>query len=216
MSSASGSLGWTWKGHLAYYDYQTKTEKQFKKVPKLKGELDKEEIVRVYKCFHPMAITLDKAFHEYVIFRAKKNGTVFFHSIEKNSEEIVWQRSKDSKDVLYRLKNVARPSGKVSEKSDVEGDIHDLIDWLENESQITRKYNVLYDNCQHFAASVYGAVNQFKAEGMPEDIMAHPELSASDSDADMIDAFQILNDEITRSYHEYERRQKRGLAPVDH
>ncbi|XP_052769625.1 uncharacterized protein LOC128209582 isoform X2 [Mya arenaria] len=101
MSSASGSLGWTWKGHLAYYDYQTKTEKQFKKVPKLK-------------------------------------------------------------------------------------------------------------------ASVYGAVNQFKAEGMPEDIMAHPELSASDSDADMIDAFQILNDEITRSYHEYERRQKRGLAPVDH
>ncbi|XP_052769138.1 uncharacterized protein LOC128209233 [Mya arenaria] len=195
MAAEGGSAGWTWQGHLSYYDYQTKTEKQFKKVSKLKDELDKEGIVHVYKCFHPLAYPMGKVLHGYVIFGANKNGTIFFHSIEKNQEDLVWQRSHIWEDVIYRLKNEDRPSGQVSKESDVVvGDIYDLIDWLDNETQITRKYNVLFDNCQHFAKSVYEVVFQFKEKIM----MTHPTLSAAESDADMYEWFQGLNEDITR------------------
>ncbi|XP_052766621.1 uncharacterized protein LOC128207622 isoform X2 [Mya arenaria] len=156
MSSSAGAKGSKWTGHLEYYDYQTNTEKIFKEVSQLKDELSNDAIVKLYKMNHPFLSVFK---HEFVIVQAG----LWYHSIEKNAEEIVWQTSLTFKD-LYKLKNKKRGSKIPNEIPSCKGagDIYLFIDWLDAGKHLEQIYHVLLSNCQHFAKLVCDAEHEFK------------------------------------------------------
>ncbi|XP_052769172.1 keratin, type I cytoskeletal 10-like [Mya arenaria] len=151
-----------WKNQLAYYDYETDKGRTYDEVRKLKDKLDDEDIVKVYKMNHPLLYeqqpTRDVFRHDYVILKTED----WFYSIEKNTEELVWQRSESREDVKYKLKGKKRVSDRsvvqCSEKDDGERHIFKLIDWLHANGEIHKEYDLLNSNCQHFAARVYNYV----------------------------------------------------------
>ena len=103
-------------------------------------------------------------YHAYVVLETNK----YFWSLEKNSEELVLQRSKNAiyvKDYCHGKKRAlllghSKPSQYKHQWSNL--CLKDLFDYLFTEDELSKTYNWLEDNCQGFADRIYNYISNNK------------------------------------------------------
>jgi ankyrin repeat protein len=97
-----------------------------------------------------------KAFHVFIVFKttSKKDGD-YWWSLEKNTDYIVLQRSRNKDNVKNKLYGESRKKVKpIKENLAGKGTIKDLFSLLWDQQVIPEKYNVLYSNCQSLVTLV--------------------------------------------------------------
>ncbi len=93
-----------------------------------------------------------KAYHVFIVFKSTSETAdygIYWWSLEKNTEYIVLQRSRNKENVKDKLKGEQRNKVKLIEKDlKGKGTIKDLFDILWAHQIIKKKYNVVKSNCQ--------------------------------------------------------------------
>ncbi len=134
-------------------------------VDELKGKFSqltdiKENITKVTYYTHalnPLQVTQTILHHAFLLLETKK----WWWSLEKNSEGVTIQRSKNHRYVVEHYRREERVTGLllgVEEKKSSKTrnvSLEDLIDILLKDGFILQEYDALYFNCQHFAEEVY-------------------------------------------------------------
>ena len=159
-----GSKGGEWTSELYTYFFEENCEIEVNRYSLQKCVQDlhwittSEEIKKIdsYRCSlfgngeeNPLA------YHQFLVIKT----TNWYWSIEKDSEKILLQRSK-TKDCVENFKEgQARYTPvKVMVESEGKGSMIDVIKFI-CETELGKEYNLLDDNCQHFAGRIF---NQFK------------------------------------------------------
>jgi hypothetical protein len=170
MSFSSGMSGSAksgfdkWTSSLHFYDYDDPEPKVSQincrdvatfKFPKLE-----QQVVELFGLLHPLQ-SWRSFFHEYIVIRTDKNE---LWSFEKNQEGIFLQRETESeaKNCLKHLHGKKRSSFytiKWNTKSfGLVVSVQDILNWIMNTGELSKRYNLLEDNCQHFAARLKDAI----------------------------------------------------------
>ncbi|XP_046643226.1 serine/threonine-protein phosphatase 6 regulatory ankyrin repeat subunit A-like [Daphnia pulicaria] len=99
-----------------------------------------------------------KAYHVFIVFKSTSETAddgIHWWSLEKNSEYIVLQRSRNQNNVINNLEGKQRKKVKPILKELVgKGTIKDLFAILWAHQMIPEKYNILYSNCQFLVTFV--------------------------------------------------------------
>ncbi|XP_052265418.1 uncharacterized protein LOC127867938 [Dreissena polymorpha] len=94
-------------------------------------------------------------FHQYLVFETKK----WWWSIEKHTDAITIQRSTEASFVKDFFRRKPRITGRhCLKKSTGRGAIYKLIEWIKNNGELHKQYNVIHSNCKHFADAVFNQV----------------------------------------------------------
>lgn len=167
MSSKSASLGiHVWTETLYFHpeaDKKVKTFSHEKLKSEFKLQIEANEVmekiwVYTHKLFQAQ-LTEALLFHAFVVIKTRK----WWYSIEKDQEGIIIQRSTD-KEAVLKLKGEERTAAPTP-GSEAEGTgkfkMADLVDWLYTKCELSKKYDLLLSNCQHFSKRVF---DQFAKE----------------------------------------------------
>ncbi len=96
-----------------------------------------------------------KAFHVFIVFKTCATDGVYWWSLEKNTEYIVLQRSRNKNNVKNKLEGKQRTRVKLVEKDlKGKGTIKDLFAILWAHQMIQENYNILNSNCQFLVTFV--------------------------------------------------------------
>ena len=161
ISTSGGKYGEEWKSKI-YFDPEADSPKGAEYQitdDKLKTMMDdlieNEKIIKisVYKVsLSPWQWTNWIFFHALIVIRTHE----WRWSIEKNSEGITVQRSKDLEFVKDRYRRKNRPSYcTLLEEDDSNSYLTRLVDWLYQSNQLNKKYHWLKNNCKHFAEALF-------------------------------------------------------------
>ena len=167
-SSSKGNSNEEWTNQI-FFDHEADVPKERgyeisdeDLIQKMNDLIEGEEnIIRVFVCNCPIwgwQLTNMLFSHEFVVLETTK----WWWSIEKNTEGITIQRSKNPKYVRDRYRQENRP-WPIHEKKVQRGknNMKNLIRFLYEKDELHRRYNLLYNNCQHFAERIY---NEIKSE----------------------------------------------------
>ena len=96
--------------------------------------------------------------HEFVVIETSGG----FISIEKNTAGIIIQTDEDRNKVIYRIDGQERAENfgfKIKEKKKLvfatPKYLWDLLDDINLENELKKEYNMLNNNCRHFAELIY-------------------------------------------------------------
>ena len=177
MSGSSGSKGGNWK-YRVYYDpeadtegvnkieYQITKEGHHTAKQKMENLFDDEVIVKIEAYKRPLyqvQLTQWLLYHEFIVIKTQGD---WWWSIEKDSEEIAVQRSKQKGLVKdkYRRKKRNTPIELIKEQDlPNRPKLSDLVKWMWESDQTQKTYNLFLKNCQGFAEGLYEAITNFEA-----------------------------------------------------
>jgi len=173
-SPSSPSEGCDWKGEV-YFDPDAGSTSGYahryedceirEKLTNKIGE--NEKITDVYVYDHPLhAIQVTKILmkHTYVVLETD----AWWWSIEKNSEGITIQRSKELADVRDKYRQKGRTTGirgitkAISDSARSGVKLSALVEWLWKQDVLNDKYHWDTSNCQHFAKKLFNWVSASK------------------------------------------------------
>jgi ankyrin repeat protein len=131
----------------------------------LKSALQDEKVIAALVCTNPLPAIPQTAvtIHAFVVFQTSnsnlKTKNVMWYSMEKNGQYIVLQQSPNMKDVMFNLydpeeKKLVKRLGPVERGSFARGngkDLEYLIRAIWKTNQLSKKYHLLFSNCQNFA-----------------------------------------------------------------
>jgi len=121
-----------------------------------------EDIVKViaYRCpLFDFQLSQELVNHQFIVFRTK----AWWWSIEKDSQGITIQRSKEIKYVRDRYRRVKRLTPvEIMDQDSGRRSMEDLINYLYGEDELNKPYNLYTDNCQHFAKRIFDEIAKAK------------------------------------------------------
>jgi hypothetical protein len=122
---------------------------------------DSEMITEVRVYTHPLTgaqVTAGLLHHAFVVFGTDQ----WWWSIEKNDNGITIQRSKDIEYVRDKYRRNDRKTGlfgmsgiKLEKKYKGSHTLNELIDHIYIKNYLNQEYDLLNNNCQHFAEQIY-------------------------------------------------------------
>ena len=172
----SGITGGDWKCRV-YYDpeadtegvdkieYQINKEGHHTAKQKMENLFDDDIIVKIeaYKTpLHQAQHMQNLLYHEFIVIKTQGE---WWWSIEKNTEEIAVQRSKQKGLVKDRLRRNKRntPIDLIKEQDlPNHPKLSDLVQWMWESDQTTKTYHVVFKNCKDFAEGLYEAITKFE------------------------------------------------------
>jgi hypothetical protein len=118
---------------------------------------NQQSIIEVYAYKHKLLslqLTSLMFNHSFIVFRTKD----CWWSIEKNSEGISIQQSRDKRTVIQKYKGKSRNEPILMKKDEGRRTTAELTKWLHGNDELNYEYNWFYSNCQHFAQDVFNYV----------------------------------------------------------
>lgn len=117
---------------------------------------EKIEMIHAYKHkVSEMQLTSFIIYHLFIVFKTEN----WWWSIEKNSEGITIQRSKNQSAVTCFIRHENRVSSITLVKESIgRRSVGDLICWLDKEKELKKHYHFLFSNCKTFAKRVFDYV----------------------------------------------------------
>lgn len=103
-------------------------------------------------------------YHMYIVFETEN----WWWSIEKDTNGIVIQRSKNEYAVRNLIRQEPRNSGlfgiglTVMLADQGRMSVHDVLLWIFEADEVNNKYDYLFRNCRHFAKAVFNHVAKYK------------------------------------------------------
>ena len=205
-SGKKGKKGQNWKSQVnlvypsdrKYYAIEDQTLKS--EMSELIDETEKILQNWVYKCkLRALWWQITQLFFNHQFFVL--GTTKWWWSIEKDDARILIQRSKQLKDVRdsvdtiedgkhfkkERRNPVCELSYDIGRKS-----MKDLIDFLYNTDELNIKYDLLNDNCKHFAKRIF---DEFAETKFHDTVFGTDFASGKKSDSSPFHAFFISNDD---------------------
>jgi hypothetical protein len=175
--SPSSLRGCCWKHHLEFYDYDEQPKPEvvllrsfdLTKLPKYDYKYifpnSKQQVVEIKRYIHPLNINQTSwnfFHHAYIVMRTGLDEWSF----EKNQEGLVVQRGTKFKccvEYLHgnqrsRIYNYSQRATFVNSGVTVQ----DLLEWIVDNGELDKPYDVLSDNCQYFADRIMKAIVEFK------------------------------------------------------
>jgi hypothetical protein len=142
-----------------------------------------------------------KAFHVFIVFNTTsgRDGDYWWWSLEKNTEYIVLQRSRNKNDVKNKLNGRERKRVQpIKEDLEGKGTIKDLFAKLWAYQTISEKYHIFKSNCQSFVTLVS---KKFTKVGY--EFKGYFEYSTQENDRNvkMLDFINTLSNSFKRDTH---------------
>jgi hypothetical protein len=172
--SPSSLRGCCWKHHLEFYDYD---EQPKPKVVRLKSSAlttllesdtfpnSKQQVVEILHFIHPLninQISWNFLHHAYIVMRTGQDEWSF----EKNQEGLVVQRGSKYRYCVERLHGNQRSNiynySKRATFVNSGVTVQDVLEWIVDNGELDKPYDVLSDNCQYFANRIMEAIVEFK------------------------------------------------------
>jgi hypothetical protein len=133
-------------------------------------DIDKEStitLVEIHQSSMGKAADKIRAFHVFIVFKttSEADGGVYWWSLEKDTEYIILQRSRNKDDVKNNKKGVRRKRIRpIKEDLIGRGNLQYLFALLWGQQLIPTKYNIFMSNCQTFVAIISRQVTEEEYE----------------------------------------------------
>jgi hypothetical protein len=169
MPRSSRSVGGKWTYCLEFYNYDEQPNPKILRLKKsdlttyeefLNSE---QQIVEIYRLIHPLhwsQLSWNHMHHAFIVMRTAQDEV---WSFEKNQEGLVVQREFYAYEYCVKYLHGNRRTWfyTVQEKAKCVYSgvtVQDVLKWILKNDELNKSYDLLSDNCQHFADRITHAI----------------------------------------------------------